>query len=58
MVRPKGRNLRCNIERTVKKYDQVLKQLLVRHQAFEKLEHLQQNYGDMTCAKFQLMFNT
>ena len=38
-------------------YNKVLKQLLVRHRLFEKLEFLQQNHLNMSAADFQLMFN-
>jgi hypothetical protein len=41
----------------VNNYDKVLKQLLVRHQLFEKLEFLQQNHLNMSAADFQLMYN-
>ena len=42
---------------TVKNYNTVLKQLLVCHRSFEKLEFLQQNHVNMLAAEFQLMFN-
>jgi hypothetical protein len=35
----------------------VLKQLLVRHWLFEKLEFLQQHHSNMSAADFQLMYN-
>ncbi len=40
-TRPLGRALRCKVACTVKKYNTVLKQMLVRHRSFEKLEYLQ-----------------
>jgi hypothetical protein len=54
---PSGQVLRCKVARTVKKYNTVLKQLLIRHRSFEKLEYLQQNHDRLGAAKFQLMFN-
>ena len=56
-VRPSGQALRCKVARTVNNYNKVLKQLLVQHQLFEKLEFLQQNHSHMSVADFQLMFN-
>jgi hypothetical protein len=56
-VRPSGRALRCKVARTVNNYNKVLKQLLVRHRSFEKLEFLQQNHSSMSAADFQLMYN-
>ena len=56
-VCPNGRALRCGVERTVRKYNKVLLQMLTRHRAFEKLEFLQQNYNHISAADFQLMFN-
>ena len=56
-VKPSGRPLRCEVERTVKKYNTVLKQLLVRHRAFDKLERLQNDYSHLSAAEFQLLFN-
>ena len=37
--------------------NKVLKQMLVRHRVFEKLEHLQQNKEHFSPAIFQLRFN-
>ena len=34
-TRPSGRALRCTVAKTVKKYNTVLKQLLIRHRSFE-----------------------
>jgi hypothetical protein len=39
-VRPFGRALRCKVAWMVNNYNKVLKQLLVRHRLFEKLEFL------------------
>ncbi len=38
-------------------YNKDLKQLLVRHRLFEKLQIFQQNHSDMSAADFQLMYN-
>ena len=56
-VRPLGCAFRCKVAWTVKNYNTVLKQLLVRHWSFEKLEFLQQNHANMLATEFQLMFN-
>ena len=56
-VCPSGRALRCKVARTVNNYNKVLKQLLVRHRLFEKLEFLLQNHSNMSAADFQLIFN-
>jgi hypothetical protein len=56
-VRPAGQALRCKVPQTVKKYNKVLKQLLIRHRSFEKLEHLQKNHQNLSASEFQLMFN-
>ncbi len=56
-VRPSGRALRCKVAWRVNNYNKVLKQLLVRHRSFEKLEFLQQNRLNMSAADFQLMYN-
>ena len=52
-----GRALRCKVAWMVNNYNKVLKQLLVWHRSFEKLEFLQQNHSKMSAADFQLMFN-
>jgi hypothetical protein len=56
-VQPLGRALRCKVAQGVKKYNTVLKQLLVCHRSFKKLEFLQQNHANMSATEFQLMFN-
>jgi hypothetical protein len=56
-VRPSGRALRCKVARTANNYNKVLKQLLVQHRSFEKLEFLQQNHLNMSATDFQLMYN-
>ena len=56
-VQPLGRALCCKVAQTVKNYNTVLKQLLVHHRSFEKLEFLQQNQVNMSAVEFQLMFN-
>ena len=57
LSRAQGRKLRCKVERTVKNYNKVLKQLLLRHRAFDKLLSLQQNQEGMSAAEFQLELN-
>ncbi len=57
MTHPSGRILQCKVSQTGKKYNMVLKQLLVCHWSFEKLEFLQQNQENLVLAEFQLMFN-
>ncbi len=56
-VRPSGRALRCKVFRTVTKYNKVLKQLLIHHRSFKKMEYLQQNRLWLSPAEFQLLFN-
>jgi len=58
LVKPAGRKLRCDREKSVKTYNRVLKQLYLRHRAFEKLEELRENYEHMTAAEFQLTLNS
>ncbi len=40
MVHPHRRALCCRVEQTVKRYNKVLRQLLISHQSFEKLDYL------------------
>ncbi len=56
-IQPSGRALRCVVERTVKKYNKVLRQMLIQHRAFKKIKYLQVNHGTLTSAEFQSMFN-
>ncbi len=56
-VRPHGRALRCGVEQTRKWYNMVLRQLLICHQSFEKLDFLQSNHHLMSASDFQLLFN-
>ncbi len=56
-VHPQGRALRCGVECTVKQYNKVLTQLLIRHRLFEKLEFLQSNHHLMSADDFQILFN-
>jgi hypothetical protein len=56
-VCPQGRALRCRVERTVKRYNKVLRQLLIRHRSFEKLDFLQSNHHLMSADDFQILFN-
>ena len=56
-MRLTGRALRCGVERTVKKYNNVLQQMLIRHRAFEKIEDLQLNHSNLFAGEFQPMFN-
>ncbi len=53
-VCPQGRALRCRVEQTVKRYYKVLRQLLICHQSFKKLDFLQSNYHLMSAGDFQL----
>jgi hypothetical protein len=57
LIRPSGRAFHCGVEQTVKKYNKVLRQMLIRHRAFKKLEYLQVNHGYLTSVEVQLMFN-
>jgi hypothetical protein len=41
----------------MKRYNKVLRQLLIRHQSFEKLDFLQSNHQLMSAGDFQLLFN-
>ncbi len=56
-IHPSGRALCCGVEWTVKKYNKVLRQMLIWHRAFEKMEYLQENHDNLTAAEFQLLFN-
>ncbi len=56
-VCPQGRVLRCGVERTAKRYNEVLTKLLIRHRLFEKLEFLQTNHHLMSADAFQTLFN-
>jgi hypothetical protein len=56
-VRPQERALRCRVERTMKWYNKVLRQLLIRHISFEKLDFLQSNHYLMSADDFQILFN-
>jgi hypothetical protein len=55
--RPNKRALCCGVEQTVEQYNEVLRQLLIWHQLFEKLEFLQNKHRHMSADDFQLMFN-
>ncbi len=57
IVHPQGRALRCGVERTVKRYNKVLRQLLIHHRSFEKLDFLQSNHHLMSADDFQILFN-
>ncbi len=50
-VPPHGRALRCGVEQTVKRYNKVLRQLLIHHQSFEELDFLQSNHHLMSVHK-------
>jgi hypothetical protein len=52
-----GRALRCGVERTVKWYNKVLRQLLICHRSFEKFDFLQSNHHLMSADDFQILFN-
>ena len=56
-VCPSGRALPCKVAQRVNNYNKVLKQLLVRHRSFKKLEFNQKNHSSMSAADFQLMYN-
>jgi hypothetical protein len=56
-VCPQERALRCGVERTVKRYNKVLGQLLIHHRSFEKLDFLQSNHHLMSADDFQILFN-
>ena len=45
------------MERTVKKYNKVLKELMVQHRAYDKLELLYSDQEAMSPVDFQLIFN-
>jgi hypothetical protein len=51
------RSYRTGGERTVKWYNKVLRQVLIRHRLFEKLDSLQNNHHLMSADAFQLLFN-
>lgn len=54
LVRAGSRKLHCKVERTVKSYNRVLKQLLIRHRASDKMFSLGKNHEDMSASEFQL----
>jgi hypothetical protein len=56
-VCPHGRALHCGVEQTVKWYNKVLRQLLIRYSSFEKLDILQSNHHLMPAGDFQILFN-
>jgi hypothetical protein len=56
-VHPQGSTLCCGVECTVKRYNKVLRQLLIRHSSFEKLEFLQSNHHLMLADDFQILFD-
>ncbi len=56
-VHPQGRVLCCGVEGTVKRYNKVLRQLLICHRSFEKLDFLQSNHHHMSADDFQILFN-
>jgi hypothetical protein len=56
-VHPQGRAFCWGVVRTVKLYNEVLRQLLIRHRLFEKLEFLQTNHHLMSADDFQILFN-
>ena len=52
LVRPEGRKLRCYVEKAVRKYNTILKQMYLRQRAFGKLESLRENHESMSAAEF------
>jgi hypothetical protein len=56
-VHSQGRTLHCGVERTVKRYNKVLRQLLIHHRSFEKLDFLQSNHHLMSADDFQILLN-
>jgi hypothetical protein len=57
IVLPQGRALWCRVECTVKWYNKVLRQLLIRHRSFKKLDFLQSNHHLMSADDFHILFN-
>jgi hypothetical protein len=57
LVHPHKRALSCGVKQTMKRYNKVLRQLLLHHQSFEKLDFLQSNHHLMSAGDFQLLFN-
>ncbi len=57
MVHPHGMALQCGVERTVKWYNKVLRQLLICHRSFAKLDFFQSNHHLMSAGNFQILFN-
>ena len=56
-VKPSGRAFYYSMERTIKKYNAVLKELMVIHRAYEKLERLYEEHDSLSVSEFQLIFN-
>jgi hypothetical protein len=51
-VCPHGRALRWGVEQTVKRHNKVLRQLLIGHQSFEKLDFLQSKHHLISAGDF------
>jgi hypothetical protein len=56
-VCPHRRGPRYGVEQIMKRYNKVFRQLLIRHQSFEKLDFLQSIHHLMSAGDFQLLFN-
>jgi hypothetical protein len=56
-VCPQGRALCCRVEHTIKQYNKVLTNLLIRHRSFENLEFHQTTHHLMSADAFQTLFN-
>ncbi len=56
-VHPQGRAICCGEERTVKQYNKVLRQFVICHRSYKKLNFLQRNHHLMPADDFQILFN-
>jgi hypothetical protein len=56
-VPPCRRALHCGVEHAVKRYNKLLRKLLICHRSFEKLDFLQSNHHLMSAGDFQILLN-
>ena len=57
LVRPRGRKLKCTVDRTMKRYLTRLRELTIEHRIFDKLEDLQRRYPSRTKGESATAFN-
>ena len=57
LARPRGRKLKCYVERSMKKYLKRLRRLSLEHRVFDKMESLQDMVGSRSREDCELAFN-